>query len=1035
MRTKTKRIATAGVAAVCALSLFAGVHMLTKRTAVADDAQNKTIASTYFYDNLKVIENGKEQEYTLAKKFYKALEEMYNEGDFLDGEVEYSVTEHDIVTSSQLEAWVVGGDVTVPKAFSAARDAFLTDHPELFYIDFYKMTISVGRSGGVYSGYIDSGREANLYCDNGFNSVEQVNAAIKEYNAAIDEIATKALNAQKDDKYYQRDEFLVKYVNKYLAENIKYDYAALENNSATASSNINTSYGGLVVKQAVCGGFSRAFKAVMDKLEVPCITVNGYSNQKDASGNNSGSSIYHMWNYVWLENPAPAAEAASYAAYADSANGEWYGVDVTWNSAAGNKYRYAILSAAAEKEIHVTDGVISSSGYELKYPALSSHNFGSTGNTDGLQNYVTYTPVGDEKDDYGQPLMSNRTTVSYNGKGAKRLQEEDGLYLVVRFAYYFNREIAWTKWMSINAFREYAEIAIDNVDGNIQDTGNETWFTDNTSVYYTQFAVFDTAPDFPTNIHSDSLGIDKTIYMQYKDNTLNESKAIAVGKVQVNESFGTYTPAPYVSRTTPNHGEELYINDGMGSKETPTTVAESKAFVMEITYTEPLHVLDESKPIGISFVSEHPNAQQHAKFYPVNENGDLVELVERAVSSGDSTLSRNTLRFKFAPSLMYEHNREGYEFVFTNVGSSKEVARIDENGQTTFEMSNKIPNTVYYNFSRLYLACPARFNYDGRLWVDCCAQPTLVSNSDLAAMDFKDEDGNSTFSENERSQMMLVAEKAETSTVDTMLDEISGDSNINVNKEEIEHSETYDIRLQICGKYPTIPDGSYVKIALGFPQEYGPDDEGVTFKLFHRKHDPKTDTYTIEEVPCVVTKFGIVATVTSFSPYMVAVVDAEKAVDKTVYASIEGKGGKLTVDDGKIQSIKEGGSYTYTIVPDAGYKIYSVKLNGTEVKDKVNAEGKLTVNYADLQTNNELEIQYISEAAAQRYEAKEDFEIVEPVKIFVQEGTLYESEIITGNGGNGSNLVIIVSIVAAVVVVAAVAIGAVVIVKKKKEED
>ena len=283
--------------------------------------------------------------------------------------------------------------------------------------------------------------------------------------------------------------------------------------------------------------------------------------------------------------------------------------------------------------------------------------------------------------------------------------------------------------------------------------------------------------------------------------------------------------------------------------------------------------------------------------------------------------------------------------------------------------------------------------------------------------------------------MLLVAEKAETSTVDTMLDEISGDSNINVNKEEIKHSETYDIRLQICGKYPTIPDGSYVKIALGFPQGYGPDDEGVTFKLFHRKHNPETDTYTIEEVPCVVTKFGIVATVTSFSPYMVAVVDAEKAVDKTVYASIEGKGGKLTVDDGKIQSIKEGGSYTYTIVPDAGYKIYSVKLNGTEVKDKVNAEGKLTVNYADLQTNNELEIQYISEAAAQRYEAKEDFEIVEPVKIFVQEGTLYESEIITGNGGNGSNLVIIVSIVAAVVVVAAVAIGAVVIVKKKKEED
>ena len=47
----------------------------------------------------------------------------------------------------------------------------------------------------LYPFTVMQGREANLYCDNGFNSVEQVNAAIKEYNAAIDEIATKALNA------------------------------------------------------------------------------------------------------------------------------------------------------------------------------------------------------------------------------------------------------------------------------------------------------------------------------------------------------------------------------------------------------------------------------------------------------------------------------------------------------------------------------------------------------------------------------------------------------------------------------------------------------------------------------------------------------------------------------------------------------------------------------------------------------------------------------------------------------------------------
>ena len=114
-------------------------------------------------------------------------------------------------------------------------------------------------------------------------------------------------------------------------------------------------------------------------------------------------------------------------------------------------------------------------------------------------------------------------------------------------------------------------------------------------------------------------------------------------------------------------------------------------------------------------------------------------------------------------------------------------------------------------------------------------------------MNFKDEDGNSTFTENQRSQMMLVAEKASTDTVNEILDGIGEIEGSQVTKEDIHTSETYDIYLQMCGKYPTISDGSYVKIALGFPENYGPDDEGVTFKLFHRKH-VKGDEYIIEEI-------------------------------------------------------------------------------------------------------------------------------------------------------------------------------------------
>ena len=382
--------------------------------------------------------------------------------------------------------------------------------------------------------------------------------------------------------------------------------------------------------------------------------------------------------------------------------------------------------------------------------------------------------------------------------------------------------------------------------------------------------------------------------------------------------------------------------------------------------------------------------------------------------------------------MMYEHNRESYVFTFSNVGSAKIVDKLIDGQMQENVTSDKVPNHAYYVFSRMYRACPCVFG-DGRLWIECCAQPTLVDNSDLSAMDFKDEAGNSTFTESERSQMMLVVNDVRSETKNTMLDEISSDSKINVNKDEIEKSQTYDINLQICGKYATIPDGSYVKIGLGFPEGYGPDDEGVTFKLFHRKHIKETNTYVIEEVPCVVTKFGIVATVTSFSPYMVAVVPESKASsDKTVYASIDGKGGKLTNEDGQIQTVKQGGSYTYTITPDEGYQLYKVTLNGKDVTAKVN-DGKLTVTYDELSNNNELEIQYISDEAATRYAEKN---IVDPVKVVVsasdKDNFFKFDQTITFDDGL-SGLAIAGIVIGVVAIVAVLGVVGIVILKERKQ--
>ena len=1041
MKSSTKKITVAGLGAACALTLSLGAGLLVNDNGFAKAEDNGAPdTAAYFYDNLIDSNNN---EYTLAKKFYKALEQMKNDNDFLDGVVDYPI--NDIVSSDQLKGWIDGNNLDVPKAFSAARDAFLTDHPELFYINFYKMTISVAKSGGNYVGFINSGREANLYYENGLNTQAKVEEAIATFNTRVDEIVKEINALEEADKYSARDYYLAKEVNRYLSQTITYDYVAYENKddpNYVAAAYISSAYGGLVEGKAVCGGFSTSYKVIMDKLGIPCITVNGYSNNKDQNGNNSASNVYHMWNYVWLENPT-----AEKARTATASEGNWYSVDVTWDYSAKNKYRYAVLNDKIDSDIHVTDGVISSSGYELKYPALSSYNYGSTGDTSGLQSNRIYEPLPDgEKDDYGNPLVSNYAIASYNGKSAKTLLEEDNLYLVCRFAYYIGLDFSWTKWMSLESFRQYAELAVDEYGVVIQDDGRETRFYDNTTIYYTQFAVFDYAPDIKHHVHSDSLGIDKDFYFEYSDKLVSENNAIETGEMFINESYGTYTPAPYIQQ---DNQQTTIISDSMRDPKVTDKVvmAEDKAFVIEVTYDEPLHILDTTKPIEISFISDHPNTKDYAKFFPVNANGDYVELVQRATNSGDPTLIYNTLRFKFAPSLMYEHDQEGYFIIFKNIGSAKEITRIVD-GKPVIELSNKMPNAAYYNFGRETIACPACFNYDGRLWIECCAAPTLVSQTDLAAMDFKDENGESTFSENERSQMMLVAERASDETVDTMLDGIGGIENSNVTKDDIKKSETYDIRLQMCNKYPTIPDGSYVKIGLGFPEGYGPDDEGVTFKLYHRKH-LGGDNYIIEEVPCVVTQFGIVATVTSFSPYMVAVVDADKATDRTVYASIEGKGGTLTKEDGKIISFKEGDSHTYTIQPDEGYKIYSVSLNGENVLNKV-VNGKLTVNYSDLGANNELVIQYIANEAADRIQQKLDNNAIDQQievgkRVISVDGTISANTSMPGHDVNPAdfvqvstvndnplNVAAISVIIACAAVMAVAAVAIVVVVRKKK---
>lgn len=987
MKSLTKRLATVGITAAYALTLFSGAQLFTgKKVSAETEDYVQTIASTYFYDNLKTTDkDNNEQEYTLAKKFYKAFEEMQNTGDFIDGKVEYSLTAKGLATSEEIKKWVIDGDLTIPKAFSAARDAYLTDHPELFYIDFYKLTISAGRQNGVYSAFIDSGREANAYHDNGFTSAIDVNKALNSFYAEVNKIADEAEKAAKDDKYgMAKDVLKARYVNKYIAENVVYDFGALDDyleTGVSSASAVSTAFGALVNKTAVCGGYSAAYKAVMDKLGIPCLIVSGYSKAKDSKGEFSQGTTAHAWNYIWLENAVTEDEevdvnapaAASYAASEEQTQeGAWYAVDVTWNSTGTDRNKYMNMGFATNDKHHITDGYISSSGYELKYPELALYDYGCKTASNGLVRSIQYTPYGDgTKDEFGFDVMAYDEQISYNGKSAIRLAEEDNLHIIYRTADLRDGEINWTVWMDLAAlYKTYFYDQLASFDNGVQ-----TKTTNPPSALYSQFAVIDSDPDLnynPDFFDKDPEFGDRIPNIYYSHDYKKDDKDIGdhitvISAVFENKAYGTYSPAPYVSKTNASVTEGNTINDSMRAPNS-SLMDEKYAKVYEITYDQPLRVLDPDKEIGITYTTKHSkeNIGEYAKFLPL-ESGKLVELVDE-----------HTLRFRFMPSLMYEHNMETYTFSFTNVGSNQIRYKADGSTYTT----GKLPNSIPLTFDRLYRACPAVFGYDGRLWVECCAQPTLLSNSDLSEVDFKDEEGN-IISENKRSQMLLVVDSVNKDTQDAMLNEIDKNGDINIKQEDIKKSETYDIDLQICGKYASIPNGSYVKIALGFPQGYGPEDEGVTFKLFHYKHDNQGNYLGVEEIPCVITKLGLVATVSSFSPYMVAAVPADKASDnKTVYASINGRGGKLSKEDGAVKTLKPGENCTYDIKPDSGYMVYSVTLNGKDITNKVTAEGKLELSNSELESSNEIEIQYIAEEAAQRYEEK-DIQLETPVKVYV----------------------------------------------------
>lgn len=291
------------------------------------------------YDNVKVNKYFYNQLEEPSKTIYKAFTQ--NKENMKTGtyKIELGTLFSDILKQEN-------GQEELGKFYQSAIEAYTYDNPDVFYLNPKKMYLNIETTtrgkNVTYNVFINNGNEANYLIDE-FNSKEQVDNAIVE----IENIKNQIISNRTGNVYED-----MKVVHDYLVDNISYD-------SSISKSNIYNIYGALINKECVCEGYARAYKYILDELNIPCILVIGTAT------NGEGNTENHAWNYVKLNN-------------------SWYAVDTTWDDPIiigggilnkKSKYRYFLKGKETMDQDHITSGQFTENGKEFAYPNLSETDF------------------------------------------------------------------------------------------------------------------------------------------------------------------------------------------------------------------------------------------------------------------------------------------------------------------------------------------------------------------------------------------------------------------------------------------------------------------------------------------------------------------------------------------------------------------------------------------------------------------------------------------------------------------------------------
>lgn len=231
--------------------------------------------------------------------------------------------------------------------FQSAWDAVTLDNLELFFVDTSKLSLATRTSSFLsYKsyGFTLSPEAGQTYYNTSFSSKEEINEALEKIDTITDNIVKNATGSR-----YNK----ILYVHDWLVDNLEYD---------GSNKNKDNIYGTFIDNKVVCEGYAEGLKYLLDKLNIPCVLVYGMGYDEN------GKAEAHAWNYVQMEDE------------------KWYAVDTTWddpvyigssNSIVQNEYKhsYFLKGSKTFNVNHVSNGDVSGSGQDFKYPELSETDY------------------------------------------------------------------------------------------------------------------------------------------------------------------------------------------------------------------------------------------------------------------------------------------------------------------------------------------------------------------------------------------------------------------------------------------------------------------------------------------------------------------------------------------------------------------------------------------------------------------------------------------------------------------------------------